>query len=387
MAVIDQFHDERSCEPLQRLLHQEMLMFDAVRPSSDNDPGYDGSRRQLLITLLALPMTLAPTLRLLDSSKPAVEKELLARYAASTTAAWHLTNRSEFAVVEEQVSRHLLGLAAMARRPSSNQAAAARLASQAYRILGIAALHRLRIDVKDHYARQALLYARIADDPHLQAAALMSLADTALLYSNDPASASDSYLKVRQHERHLSPLMRSRVHAADALKLAMEGQEDEALSELELAENAYPDQPDEYPDHIYGQFMPGNFLLYRGLTHLALARRHPARRHAEHAWETFERVDGPPHAAVPGRVRVEILNQQAATAIEMRDLDRFATHLHIGVQGARTVGSARRLREALTIWEQASDVWPSERRVSALAELFTDLPNVSSSQQAPSHPI
>ena len=74
------------------------------------------------------------------------------------------------------------------------------------------------------------------------------------------------------------------------------------------------------------------------------------------------------------RIRVEIVNHQAATAVEMRDLDRFATHLRMGVEGAQRLQSAQRMHEARTNWQQALRVWPAEGRVVALGELFADSP-------------
>jgi hypothetical protein len=71
------------------------------------------------------------------------------------------------------VSAYLLALAALARQPSVHQAEAARLASQAHRVLGLVALHRMQFRTVDHHYRQALQYADIAGDPSLQASVLL----------------------------------------------------------------------------------------------------------------------------------------------------------------------------------------------------------------------
>ncbi len=85
-------------------------MFDAVRPAGHEEVGYGQSRRQLLVTLLALPVALSPVLQL-GGGSDALVRGLLARCAASLTAAWHLLKQSDLATVEQHVSGYVLALA------------------------------------------------------------------------------------------------------------------------------------------------------------------------------------------------------------------------------------------------------------------------------------
>jgi hypothetical protein len=382
IALVDQWQGAPSYEPLQLLVHQEVLMFDAAGSGSDEGNPLRPSRRQLLITLLALPVALAPSLQLGGASSVLVRK-LLAQCATSITAAWHLLKQTDFAIVEQHVSSYLLALTALARQPSAHQAEAARLASLAYRALGIVALHRRQFSTRDYYVRQALLYAEIVGDPHLQSLALMSIADFSLLYRNDPSRAAETLRRALLDEDKITPSERSRLSASLALELAMRGQEQESLRHVHAAEERYPAHPETEPSFLYAEFTPGNLVLYRGLTHLSLARQFPERHHQEEAWETFGHVGRlAAQGAVTERVRVEIVNHQAATAVEMRDLERFVSYLRLGVQGASDLGSAQRLHEAVTTWRRALQVWPAEPRVTALAELFADSPvQVSADQQ------
>lgn len=374
LALVEQWHGPASCEPLQLLVHQEVLMLDAARRASGDDEGFDPARRQLLVTLLALPVALSPS-GLLGEASSALVRKLLAQCAASITAAWALLKQSDFAIVERHVSGYLLPLTSLARMPSPHQAEAARLASHAYRVLAIVALHRRQLDSKDYYTWQALAYAEIAADRQARWSALAALSDTALLYKHDAAGAAVFHQRLALDERAFTPTMRSRLHAKTALELAMRGDERPALERADLAQEAFPSGPDNDPMSQEGAFTRGNLVLYRGLTHLALGRHFPDRRHQDRAWAVFEggdRLAVP--TAVTERVRVEIVNQQAATAIEMRDLDRFAASLRGGVEGAQRLRSAQRLHEAQAAWERARQVWPSERRVIALEELFVDGP-------------
>jgi hypothetical protein len=382
LALTDRCLGGTPRESLQQLVHQEVLMFDAVRPGPSADHSFEPSRRQMLIALLTLPVALAPSVRLGEASSPLVEK-VLSQCAASITAAYHLLKETDFAIVEQQVSGYLLALTALARQPSPHQSEAARLASLAYRALGIVGLHRRQFGAVEYYFRQGLLYADIADDPHMSTLALSSTSIIRLIYFHDPSRADEVHQRALQYEQSVTPSERSRLSASLALTSAMKGAEQESLRHMHDAEERYPAHPETEPNFLYAEFNPGNRVLYRGLTQLALARAFPEKGYQQQAWDTFEQVRQlAVKGAVTERVRVEIVNHQAATALEMRDLERFITRLAEGVQGAQSLQSAQRLHEASTAWRQSLQVWPAEPRVAALEELFTDSPGrISSGQQ------
>jgi hypothetical protein len=369
IALIDRREDARSSEALQVLIHQEVLMFDAARPARDEGHCYDPTRRQLLVTLLTLPVALSPFGTLSAGLVP----KLLTQCAASITAAWHLLRRSDLAIVEQHVSSYLLALGALARQPSAHQMEAARLATQAHRVLGIVAMHRRQFGSVDHHYQQALRYAEIALDPSLQASALLAASSHALLNRDDLARAAANHQRLLQLGHQITLLQRSKLHSSLAIGLAREGQEQESLRHLHLAEASFPASPEDDPSFARQDFDHGQLVLFRGSARLALARGFPDRHHQRQAWDTFEqmgRIAG--QGAVAERIRVEIVNHQAATALEMRDLESVVNHLSSGVHGARQLGSALRLHEAATTWRRAQQVWPNEPHVTALAELFVD---------------
>lgn len=346
-------------------------MFDALRPV-DHDDRYGLSRRQALITLVALPVALASSLQP-GAASAALTTRFLADCAASITAAWHLLKQRDLLIIEQNLSTYLLALTTCARQPSRHQVEAARLASQAYRILGIVALHRQEFGTREFSFQQAVVYADIASDPAMQASALVSLGSTPLLYAHDPVRAAQIYQRALVHSDEIHPLQRSRVYAELAAAQAMLGQERSALAYLEQAQEAYPDHPEQDPSFLYAEFTPASFILDRGLAYLALARHRPDSGYERTAWDTFAELERlSPDGSVPQRIHGEILNQQAATAVQMRDMELFASYVQMGVAGARALQSDQRLHEALVVWRLAVDAWPSERRVQALAELFAD---------------
>jgi hypothetical protein len=263
IALVEGWEEARSSEALQVLVHQEVLMFDAVRPARDEDHDYDPSRRQLLVTLLALPAALSPSLQL-GGASAVLLRRLLSQCAISITAAWHLLKQSDLGVVEQHVSGYVLALAALAHRPSAHQAEAARLASQAHRVLAIVALHRRHFHVVDHHLRLALQYAEIAGDVGLEASVLLGASGHAVMYRDDPSAADENHQRLLLREHQLAPLQRARLHSQLAIQLAMKSQERESIRHLDLAEAAIPASVEDDPSFARQDFSPGQFI---GLIH------------------------------------------------------------------------------------------------------------------------
>src|SRR5205807_6080950 len=102
ISVIDQWQSPvPNATELQHIVHQEILMFDATEPD-DSTGDYRLSRRQALVTLAFLPVTLCTTIRLESASSPLLEK-FVAGCSASITACWHLLRGSDLAIVEDTI--------------------------------------------------------------------------------------------------------------------------------------------------------------------------------------------------------------------------------------------------------------------------------------------
>jgi tetratricopeptide (TPR) repeat protein len=346
-------------DDLQALLHREMLMFDAAAP--DDSAAHFLSRRQALVSLAALPLTLA------GWPGAGAAEALLPPSAAGLTACWHLLRGSDLDTVEQLLSPTLVPLEALAQQHGSHRQAAARLASQAHRIYGIVALHRNHVRLRERHCEQALYYARIGGDASTEAAALISLAST-YFYQGQPAQAAHLYEGVLVQKSAIPRLQRSRLHAELSVVYGQLGREHDALRCLGMAEDLYPDQPELDPSSLYAEFTPASLTLERGLAFLTLAEQYPNRGYPDRARDIFEQTSSTSPAAAPARIRFEIANHQAAAAVFMNDLDAFETHLYCGIDGVGLLKSRQRHRETVAVWRQANKAWPHEPRLTVLRE-------------------
>jgi hypothetical protein len=213
IAMIENWRDASDrFESLQEILNQEVLMFDVVAESERSGPDvlHAFSRRQALATLAALPLSAA--LLVNPRSDAGAADVFLARCASSLTACWHLLRGTDMDAACQAISGYIIGLEGIAGQHSGRQETAARLASQAHRILGIVALHRDQLRAREVHCKRALYYAGMVDDPGSRVSALISLAST-YFYASDPLRAATVYERALALESDISPLHLSRVHA------------------------------------------------------------------------------------------------------------------------------------------------------------------------------
>jgi tetratricopeptide (TPR) repeat protein len=370
ITLTDRWHDPAQLSALQSLLDQEILMSDAAVPHDRDQSGiaHALSRRQALMTLAALPTALVAPGRVSDSGfSPAAGTDLfLARCAASLASCWHLLRGSDLPAVEQFLSAYLLPLEGVAQQPSRYQTAAARLATQAHRICGILALHRNQLPMREHHCKRALQYASISADASSHASALISLAST-YFYASDPPQAAAVYQQVFRYGAALPALQRSRAHAELAVAYGQLGREQDAVRAVEQAKELYPDCPEDDPSFLYAEFTPASMALEQGLAHLALAGHFPDRGYQQQAAEIFG-LAGQSAQAIPERIRFEIVNHQAETAVLLGDLEAFESFMSYGLDGIALLGSRQRLKEMQATWHRAIARWPGEKRLKALAE-------------------
>jgi tetratricopeptide (TPR) repeat protein len=356
ISLTDAWRPEPDLGPLQTLLNEEILMADAAIPCDGQSSVLHAlSRRQVLMTLGALPMA--------AMSGPG-DDAFLSRCAVSLASCWHLLRGSDLHAVELHLGGYLLPLEAFAQRPSRQRQAAAVLAAQAHRIGGIVALHRNQLAVREAHCKRALQFAEIACDASSHASALISLAST-YFYAADPEAAAAVYEQAFRHGDALPQLQRSRVHAELAVVYGQLGREQDSVRAAAEAEELYPDHPQQDPSFLYAEFTPASLTLERGLAFIALAERFPGRSYQKKAADVFALATGP-ELAVPDRIRFEIINHQATTAVLSGDLNAFETFLLQGLDGVALLGSKQRLREMQATWHRARQRWPAEERVLAL---------------------
>ncbi len=366
---IDQWMKQAiSYDQLQAMLDQEISMFDEVKPQDDSQ-AYTLSRRQALVAIAALPVALLSSIQQGQASALMIE-ELLSRCAASITAGWHLLKGSELYTVERMLSTYLPALVTLTQQSSKYQRTAANLVTQGYRLRGIVALHQNDLRAREMCCQQALYYSEIAEHPSLLVSALISLAST-FYYSQDPTKAALIYQKALTYKKEIPPLQLARLYAELAVVCAQMRREQEALAYLDLAHNLFPEHPENDPSFLYAEFTPSSMYLEEGLTFLALTQYYPDREYGQKAWDVFARVEVPqPKSIVPERIRFEIINHQAETALALKNQELFRTYLEKGIRGANTLSSKQRRREAVETYKQARVVWSNDSRIKELADLF-----------------
>jgi transcriptional regulator with XRE-family HTH domain/tetratricopeptide (TPR) repeat protein len=346
---------------LQHLLHQGAAVFDAVS-WDDPTPAVVISRRQALATLAAMPMAAGtgatPAGRDIDL--------FVARAAGSLTACWHLIQGNDLTTVSTAVGSYVSRLEAIARMRSAKRPAAALLASQAHRLLGIVALHRQMINLREQHCHQAIHFARVSGDASTVIAALISLAST-FYYRNQPADAARVFEEALRIQFDVPPLQRSRVNAELAVVYAQLGRDRESLESGASAVALYPSNPTEDPSSVYAEFTPASLALERGIACLELANRTDSRGYSRQAVEILEAALDAPAQPVPHRIRFEIVSHQARAAVLLRDLESFERHINDGIRGMESLPSAQRQRELVAAWRLAQEAWPSERRIVHIA--------------------
>lgn len=117
-------------------------------------------------------------------------------------------------------------------------------------------------------------------------------------------------------------------------------------------------------DILYADFGHPLRVLYEGTTRLALNQ-------PEAAWNVLTRIETLQlTVVVPERIRLEIVNQQAQTALTLRDRERFTQSLFMGITGAQALKSEKRLQEVRDLYTQAMGIWPHETRVQEVGEFL-----------------
>ena len=331
------------------------------------------SRRAVFTSVARLPQALAECLD--DQPPEQADHALLAQYTTAIAACWQWSKGSDLATVEQALPSYLLRLEQVAHASPGHAQAAAHLLAQGYALRGILAFHRNDLQARADYCRRGVQWARQTGDPTLLVATLATCGST-FHYAGQPLLALQTYQEALNLLDQASPLAQGSVLMKLAATYAQLGQEREAEHSLYRAYRFFPPHPADDPAFLYADCGEPSLCLWAGLTHLALSKTCPvdertAQMHRRLAWESLDLFGGThPPFVVSQRNHVEILIQQARTAIALNDLERFVASFSNAVTAAKTLGSQRRRREAIAVYWQARTSWPREERVSDLAEQF-----------------
>ena len=365
----------RTCDALQARLNKEITMFDNMKPQAISDE-YTLSRRQAIIAIAAMPLALLTAVQQGHWSM-LVKDEFLSRCAASITACWHLMAGREFTEVGRALSNYLPLLLTWARQPSPQQKVSADLAAQGNLLMSLVALHTLQSPKNLHgriaYCKQAVEYAKVSENRTLHITALTHLGGTTGEIGQ-PVEMLEKLLEAGQYLTEMSPLLRSKFYIELARAYSWNGKLQEALRSMGEARASLPEENAFVPIFLSGDSGLFHVILMEGQTHLGMGDHLASSNHYEQAGELFAQIETLPSTIViPERIRVEIINQQALTAVKVQNLEQFCDYLEKSIHGAKALGSEKRRQEAIDIYWKARKIWPHEARVKELSDLFISL--------------
>ncbi|MBA2395983.1 MAG: helix-turn-helix transcriptional regulator [Ktedonobacteraceae bacterium] len=296
------------------------------------------------------------------AKSPLYPDEILLLSAVNIPLCWQLYYEGGFVELRSILPSYIQQLTVLALPPSRYQKQAAYLASQVHQLSYLLALQNQDFGTSLNHTQEALHYAHIAEDTNLQIA---SLARKAYIYFclHRNGQKLQAYEEAFRLCNTCSPLLRGYIYAGLAETYASYQDEARAHEFLQLAHKHYPDRPEEDPTYIYTHFRWPTFYNLAGQIHLHL-------KQPEEAWKSFMTVDRlVPECEEP--YRVELMVYQAATAVELGDMEQGCDLLIAAVQSARNLGSELRYNEAYKVYIHMQTRWRNEARVQALEELFS----------------
>ncbi|GER90070.1 hypothetical protein KDW_42320 [Dictyobacter vulcani] len=323
----------------------------------------DNTRRETIAGLIGLVgMSALSTQRkevLTQAHAASLKQEDLAYFHELIEGGWELCNVGEWQVAEHVLDSFLSD----AIRRAPKQRDFAYLATKGLVLKSILQAHQLNITVMPALCRQAVLYARQTRDHTALGMALNGLA-VAFKYNHDYKASLNTYQEALSFcDEQASPLIRSRIYAGAAAAFARIGKGQEADRCINQAYECFPNDPmqEAYPlsaDH--GRYM---LSYYHGLMYLALQQ--PAKAYP--VFEQYQYVRS--SSVVPGRNRLEILNQQGKAAVLSNHLDEYVVCLQQGIEGAQQLGSKKRLDEVVEIYQkEVPGAWKQHQKIKQITE-------------------
>lgn len=332
----------------------------------------DKQRRKLLLdtaNMAAGMFTFAPQFyqsdlldRLSSPHATAMNAKAFSHINRLLDSAWGLSNTGELVMAEEILMTFLPRMVQVAHEHQE----AALLAAEGLRLYGILAAHSQRIEDKFRICLQAVEFARQSKDKNILVAQLTELA-IAFIYAGQPANAFITYqeaLTYCQQKEPLEALVAARIHASAACTYAKQGERQKAQTLIETAYATFPDQISEHNALAADNQL---FMLdyYQGLLQLVLNQ-------PEKAYDTFEQtITRSYDIPIPERWRLIIRNYQGLAAIQSNQLEQYAVCLEDGIAGSKTLGSQKRLDEAIYIYQKyLPQSWYSIHPIKQITKRF-----------------
>lgn len=324
------------------------------------DSGEEISRRQAMTFLISTPATI---FRLTSDRQSTLlhPDEVVSLSKVNIPLCWKLYFEGGFTELTQVLPGYLAQLGALAHNTSEYSQQAAGLASQLHQLAYLLALQSQDFGTALQHTHDAACYGQQAGDVNLRVTAMVR---QAYIYFCLKRSAQRvyAYEEALRHSNGCSPLIQGYLYAGLAEAYANRKDKDAAQKMLQCAHNTFPERPEDDPNFAYTHFRWLTLHNLEGLVHLHLQQ-------ARQAWSCFDRVDRAlAHAIVPHRVEVTVY--QAATALQMGELEQSCSLLTIAVEAAVKLGSHLRYQEASRVYDRIQERWPQEQQVRTLQELF-----------------
>jgi tetratricopeptide (TPR) repeat protein len=329
------------------------------------------SRRDALCRLALLPLL---TLKLtpLQAVVKHPTEDILTQCAASIAACWELSKSSEGADLRlafQGVSAFIPTLKAIVKESPRYQQEAAALVTQCCLLQTVLGWHLEGLTRAAIYARDAIRYAKQAEDIPLLLSALNKM--TWLHYYSNRSKQAQTTIEqalpfLKTSKTPLPSLRVAGTYSTMAVMQARNGQK--ASASLRQATEAFFGQQRDDLNYVYIDFTEGNLILNDGLAHYQQGDY-------EQAIDSLSQLIDPEtlamKKALPERTSVEGLTMMTLASLksEQRDQERIVFFWQAAIEGARTLQSEQRFQEALLAYELMQTLWPGEKRVAALRDL------------------
>lgn len=367
IAFITQQRRRIRMTDFERLLDRELRIFDAMQSLFPSD-AYLLSRRNALLFIAALPKGLLGVIHQRQKGI-FIEEELLPVCAGSIAACWYLMNGREFASVERALARYMPFLIQWAQESSTYQKTAAYLAAQGLLLSGFIALHRLQLQQRVIYCREAVKYAREANEHALLVKALTQLGN-AYYDRQRYQEMLHAYQEATTFLQEVPCSLQSKVLMGLAHAHAQQGNETDAMMTLTRAREVFPETIEDVPAFLAADDGEYSLILFEGWIRLDLGKHYPEREYNEQAATALAQIDHfGANILLPERYRHEIVNRRAQAAIALGQLDLFHALTVQSAEMLRMMQSEKRRQELLINYKTALRRWPREASVTELADV------------------
>jgi tetratricopeptide (TPR) repeat protein len=352
-------------------VHEDVLwpMDSNITISEPGKTDLDTIRRLLVQGTLGLAVsTVFPGQTLPVVAQPmlttAINEEFLSKSDTTIKYCWESYYSGGAFLVEQFLPTFLAELVPLAQQSSKYQKRLAGITSQAYQLSCEQATDQENFGTALDFGQNAILYAKHAEDAHLQVSALIRLANL-YFHRKQSTYALRAYQQALPLLDSVSPLLQGRVYAGLAEVFAMRNQQQEALLYIGLAHECYPAQPEHDPAYYYTHISRYSLYVFgEGQTRLSLNQ-------PKEAWENFTHVEKHLLGSETELLsRVDLLYYQAEASVMLGVLETSCAHIQTAGTLAKSASSRLYYNKILGTYQEVRRKWQHERQVIELEELF-----------------